>query len=88
MIVHHLLEVMVWVARSSDERFEAFTTVKIQVEFLWVETPFSDVVGYRRFRGPCFTQKMEALSTSETFVSYRNTIDITTQKTSTRSYDV
>jgi hypothetical protein len=31
---------------------EAFTEVVIQVEVVWVVTPFS-VVGYQRFRGPC-----------------------------------
>jgi hypothetical protein len=34
-------------------RFQAFTTVKIQIEILWVVTPCSVVVGYQRFRGPC-----------------------------------
>jgi hypothetical protein len=35
------------------ERFEAFTTVKIQVDVFYVVTPWSVVVGYRRFGGPC-----------------------------------
>jgi len=33
--------------------FEAFTAVMFQVEVLWVVTPYSAVVGYRRFGGPC-----------------------------------
>jgi hypothetical protein len=36
-----------------NEKFEAFTAVKIQVEFLWVVTPCNDVVGYQSFGGPC-----------------------------------
>jgi hypothetical protein len=27
--------------------------MKIQVEFFWVVTQYSVVVGYQRFRGPC-----------------------------------
>jgi len=34
-------------------RFEVFTAVKIQVEFFWVVMPYSAVVEYQRFRGPC-----------------------------------
>jgi hypothetical protein len=45
--------------------FEVFTAVKIQVEFLWVVTPCSVVVGY-------FTLKMEAARSSETLVPYHN----------------
>jgi hypothetical protein len=42
--------------------------VKIQVEFFWVVTPRSDLVGYQHF-----TLNMEAAWTSETIVSYYNT---------------
>jgi hypothetical protein len=34
-------------------KFEAFMTVKIQFKVLWVVTPYSVVVGYQCFRGPC-----------------------------------
>jgi hypothetical protein len=30
--------------------------VKILVDVLWVVTPYSDVLGYQRFRGACFLQ--------------------------------
>jgi hypothetical protein len=48
-----------------------------QVEFFWFVTPRNVAVGYQRFRGPgClrlhFTLKMEAASSSETLVYYRN----------------
>jgi uncharacterized protein YodC (DUF2158 family) len=33
---------------------EVFTAIKIQVAVFWVVAPRSDVVGYRRFGGPCF----------------------------------
>jgi hypothetical protein len=33
--------------------FQVFTAVKIQVEVCWVLMPYSDVVGYKRFGGPC-----------------------------------
>jgi hypothetical protein len=36
-----------------DARFEIFMAVKIQVEFFWVVTSSSVVVGYHCFRGPC-----------------------------------
>jgi hypothetical protein len=39
--------------RILDERFQLFTTMKIQVVVLWVVKPCSDVVRYRRFGGPC-----------------------------------
>jgi len=38
---------------EAHTRFEVFTVVKIQVEFFWIVTPCSYVVGYRRFGGPC-----------------------------------
>jgi len=36
----------------SVARFEVFMAVKIQVEVVWVVTPCSVMVGYRRFGGP------------------------------------
>jgi hypothetical protein len=39
--------------RSKDATFEIFTTVKIQLEVLWVVTPCSFVVGCQRFKDPC-----------------------------------
>jgi len=36
-----------------EAKFEFFTAVKIQFEVLWVVTPCSVVVGYRRFGRPC-----------------------------------
>jgi hypothetical protein len=33
--------------------FEVFTVVMIQIEVFWVVTPYSDVVGYRRFGRLC-----------------------------------
>jgi len=33
--------------------FEVFTAMKIQIVVFWVVMPCSDVVGYRRFGGPC-----------------------------------
>jgi len=43
-------------------RFETFTAVMFQGEVFWLMTPYSVVVGYQRFRGPCchITLKMEA----------------------------
>jgi len=38
---------------SHDESFESFTAVMFSSRGLWVVTPCSVVVGYRRFRGPC-----------------------------------
>jgi hypothetical protein len=38
--------------RVSLSRFEAFTTVKFQVEIFWVLTPCSFVVRYKSFGGP------------------------------------
>jgi hypothetical protein len=34
-------------------RFEVSAAVRIQVEVFWVVTPYSIVVGYQRFGGPC-----------------------------------
>jgi len=34
--------------------FKTFTAVVVQVEVLWVVTPCSVVIGYQRFRGPCY----------------------------------
>jgi hypothetical protein len=61
-------------------RFEVFTTIEIQVQFFWVVTPCSVVVGYQRFGGPCCLHlqgevTMEAAEYSETLTSY-----ITTQR--------
>jgi hypothetical protein len=38
---------------GETERYEVFTTVNMPVEFLWVVTPCSVSVGYRRFWIPC-----------------------------------
>jgi len=38
---------------SCSSRFHVFTAVKIQVIILWVVTPYSVVVGYQHFEGPC-----------------------------------
>jgi hypothetical protein len=52
-------------------RFEIYMEVKIQVEFLWVVTLCSFVVGYQRFGGPwCLHLQGEDV---ETLVSYHNT---------------
>jgi hypothetical protein len=53
--------------------------VMFQVELFWVVTPCSVAVGYQRFGSPCclqlpFTLKMEAARSSETLVSFHNTI--------------
>jgi hypothetical protein len=53
--------------------------VKIQVEVFWVVTPCSVAVGYQHH----VILKMEATRSSETLVSYRNTVTI--QKTLTRT---
>jgi hypothetical protein len=42
------------------------------MEFFWVLTPFSVVVGYQHFRGHFFL-KMEAALSSETLVYHHNT---------------
>jgi len=52
------------------KRFEAYTAVKIQVEFYCVVTPNSVVVGHQRFGWSHLTLKMEAGWSSETLVSY------------------
>jgi len=36
----------------SSAKFEVFTAVKIEVEFFWVVTPCSVMVGYQHFGGP------------------------------------
>jgi hypothetical protein len=51
-----------------DERFETFTTVKIQVEVFWVVTP-CNLMEYQCFRGPCCLHLHWAW-TSETLVFY------------------
>jgi hypothetical protein len=55
-----------------DVRLEVFTAVRIHVEFFWVVTLCSVVVGYQHFRGLCclFTLKMEAAWASETLIFY------------------
>jgi hypothetical protein len=35
------------------QRFGGSCCLRLQVEVLWVVTPYSVVVGYQRFRGPC-----------------------------------
>jgi hypothetical protein len=55
---------------SPDAGYEVFTLLKIKVEFFWVLRPCSVVVGYQRFRGPCFTLQLEATGSSETSASY------------------
>jgi hypothetical protein len=37
---------------TADARFEVITA-KVQVEVFWFETPYSVVVGYQHFGGPC-----------------------------------
>jgi hypothetical protein len=61
--------------RSSDENMglRVFMAMKTRVMVFWVVMPYSDVVGYQRFRGPyCifFTLKMEAAWLSEALVSW------------------
>jgi hypothetical protein len=36
-----------------DVRFEVIRAVKIQIEVVWVLTPCSVMVGYKRFSGAC-----------------------------------
>jgi len=62
---------------STELSFEAFTSVMIQVEVLWVVPPCDVVVGYRRFGEPCYLHiqgevKINAAWISETSVSYHN----------------
>jgi hypothetical protein len=56
-------------------QLSVFTAVKIHLKVFWVVTPCSDVVGYRRFGGPCC---------SETLVSYHSTPRRHNPETSTR----
>jgi len=42
--------------KKHKKKSEVFTTVKIQVEFFWVVTPSSVLVGYQRFWKPCCSQ--------------------------------
>jgi hypothetical protein len=37
----------------SEDLVASIFRVKIQVSVFWVMTPYSDVLGYHRFRGPC-----------------------------------
>jgi len=51
--------------------------MKIQVDFVWVVTPCSVVVGSQRFGEQCYFHlqgevKIETVWTSETLVSYRH----------------
>jgi len=39
--------------QNSNASFKAFTAVMFQVKVFWVVTPYSIVVGYQHFRGPC-----------------------------------
>jgi hypothetical protein len=56
--------------------------MSIQVKVFWGMMPCNAAVGYRRFGGPCCL-KMELARSSETSVSYCNTILCHIQKTST-----
>jgi hypothetical protein len=71
------------------EKFEVFTTMKIQVEFFWFVMPCDVVAGYQKFLRAVlppssgwsdwrwnFTMKKEAALTSETSVHHQNPEDL------------
>jgi hypothetical protein len=67
------------ISRDNVQLFGRIIRHTIQAEFFWAVTPCSVVVGYQRYRDECclhlhFNLKMEAALTSETLVSYHNTI--------------
>jgi hypothetical protein len=45
----------------TDSRFEAFTTVMIEVKVFLVVTPYSSVVGRQCYSGPCYLHQREPL---------------------------
>jgi hypothetical protein len=57
-------------------KFDVFTAAKIQAEVLWFVTPCSVMVRKKvsEYHAASFTLKMGEAWTSETLVSYRNTI--------------
>jgi hypothetical protein len=59
--------------------FEVTTAVKIRDEVFWVVTPYSVVVEYQCFGGPCClplhtTMTRETARYSETLISFHNTV--------------
>jgi hypothetical protein len=81
MLLLHKLDILSanrTITRDWNEIWGFHTAVKMQVEVLWVVTPYSDVVGYQRFRVPCCLHPirwwMEAAWTSQNLVPHHITI--------------
>jgi len=60
LLVKYYLFIYLWNLKQRSSRY------------LLIVIPCNVMIGYQRFRGPCFTLKMEAIQTSETLVSYHN----------------